>query len=50
MYLCKVTPRFCLLQEFTVRASSSRRVKSLIVTSLFAIALAGIRTGRILRE
>ena len=50
MFLCKVTPCFCLLQESTVRPFSSRRIKSLIVTSLFAIALAGIRTGRILRE
>lgn len=33
-----------------MRPFSSRRIKSLIVTSLFAIALAGIRTGRILRE
>ena len=37
-------------KESTVRPFSSCRVKSLIVTSLFAIALAGIRTGRILRE
>ena len=29
---------------------SSRHIKSVIVTPLFAIALAGIRTGRILRE
>ena len=47
MFLCKVTPCFCLLQESTVRPFSSRRIKSLIVTSLFAIALSEIRTGRI---
>ena len=50
MFLCKVAPCFCLLQESTVRPFSSRRIKPLIVTPLFAIALAGIRTGRILRE
>ena len=33
-----------------MRPFSSLRIKSLIVTPLFAIALAGIRTGRILRE
>ena len=32
------------------RLFSSRPIKSLIVTPLFAIALAGIRIGRILRE
>ena len=30
-----------------MRPFSSRRIKSLIVTSLFAIAIAEIRTGRI---
>ena len=33
-----------------MRPFSSRRIKSLIVTSLFAIAVAEIRTGRISRE
>ena len=51
------SPRFPLL-KFVVetflfsrpRVFSSRPIKYLIVTALFAIALAGIRIGRILRE
>ena len=42
--LCKVTPRVTHARE---RPS---RDNEFIVTSLFAIAMAGIRTARILRE
>lgn len=40
-----------IAKESTVRLfSSSRPIKSVMITSLFAVALAGIRAGRILRK
>ena len=47
------TPLKSVVETFlspSPRFLSSRAIKSLIVTSLFAIALVGVRIGRVLRE